>query len=213
MVSCCHLCKSNVETLSHLVLECSFARSLCQTISSAFCTRLRLDGTIVDLWLGALSVKFSPQIFYLWKAAIIFVCWTIWKLRNDVAFDGIVPTIGNAITCVWSSLRKASSISTRQMNNFVVDLIIIKNLNVKVNPPKVPRIIEVCWRGPPPGWIKVNTDGTTFGSPGLAGSIGLFHTYRGFVKGCFAISIDIAYAFEVENVAAIHAIQFAWEKN
>ena len=163
----------------------------------------------MDLWLGALSVKFSPQIFYLWKAAIIFVCWTIWKLRNDAAFDRVIPTIGHAITWVWSSLREASFISTRRMNNSVANLIIIKNLNLKVNPPKAPRIVEVCWRGPLPGWIKVNTNGGAFGSSGFAGSAGLFSTYRGFVKGCFAIPIGIAYAFEDELATAIHAIQFA----
>ena len=61
--------------------------------------------------------------------------------------------------------------------------------------------------------IKVNTDSATFGNPGLAGSIGIFRTSHGFVKGCFAIPIGIGFAFEAELAAAIHAISFAWEKD
>ena len=58
--------------------------------------------------------------------------------------------------------------------------------------------------------IKVNTDSATFGNPGLAGSIGIFRTSHGFVKGCFAIPIGIGFAFEAELVATIHATLFHW---
>ncbi|KAK3184210.1 hypothetical protein Dsin_031496 [Dipteronia sinensis] len=77
-------------------------------------------------------------------------------------------------------------------------------------PSKAPRILEVNWRPPPPGCLKVNTDGAAFGSPGLAGCAGVFRTCRGFVKGCFAIPLGVCFAFKVELVAAVHAIDYAW---
>ena len=78
---------------------------------------------------------------------------------------------------------------------------------------RAPRVIEVCWSPPPPGWIKVNTDGAAFGCPGLAGSGSIFRNCRGFVHGCFAIPIGVDFAFEAELVASIQAISFAWARN
>ena len=47
---------------------------------------------------------------------------------------------------------------------------------------------------------------------GLAGCVVVFRTSRGFVKGCFANLLGIAFAFEAELAAAIHAIRLAREK-
>ena len=99
------------------------------------------------------------------------------------------------------------------MTNSVEDLIIVKNLNVSIKPPKAPRIVEVNWFFSPLGWIKVNTDDAIFGNPGLASSAGIFYTSRGLIKGCFAIPIGIGFVFEAELTAAIYVISFAWEKD
>ncbi|KAK3204926.1 hypothetical protein Dsin_018972 [Dipteronia sinensis] len=37
-----------------------------------------------------------------------------------------------------------------------------------------------------------------------------FCTYRGFVKGCFAIPLGVCFAFEAELAAAVHTIDCAW---
>ena len=76
-----------------------------------------------------------------------------------------------------------------------------------------PRIIEVLWKPPPLGWIKVNTDGAAFGCPSLTGYGGIFCNCKGFVHRCFAIPIGLAFAFEAELVATIQAISFAWDRN
>ncbi|PON37487.1 Ribonuclease H-like domain containing protein [Trema orientale] len=96
------------------------------------------------------------------------------------------------------------------MRNSVEDLDILKCLHVQLKPPKAPRIIEVHWRVPPAGWLKVNTDGAAFGSPGLAGCGGVFRTSRGFFKGAFAVPIGKVYAFEAELAVTIHTISYAW---
>ncbi|PON37013.1 Ribonuclease H, partial [Trema orientale] len=80
-----------------------------------------------------------------------------------------------------------------------------------MRPPKAPRILEVQWHVPPVGWLKVNTDGSAFGSPGLAGCGGIFRTSRGFFKGAFAISLGKCFAFEAELAGAIHAISYSWD--
>ncbi|PON78161.1 hypothetical protein PanWU01x14_021430 [Parasponia andersonii] len=94
------------------------------------------------------------------------------------------------------------------MRNSVEDLDILKCLHVQLKPPKAPRIVEVHWQVPPADWLKVNIDGTAFGSLGLVGSSCVFHTSRGFFKGAFAVPIGKAYAFEAELAVAIHAISY-----
>ncbi|KAK3221411.1 hypothetical protein Dsin_008436 [Dipteronia sinensis] len=52
------------------------------------------------------------------------------------------------------------------MRNFVDDLLILHRFGLSGRPGKAPVIRRVVWSPPAPGWIKVNTDGATLGSPG-----------------------------------------------
>ena len=53
-------------------------------------------------------------------------------------------------------------------------------------------------------------DGVAFGSPSLVGCGRVFHTCRGFVKGCLAIPLGVYFAFEAELAAVILALDFDW---
>ncbi|KAK3172232.1 hypothetical protein Dsin_032724 [Dipteronia sinensis] len=76
---------------------------------------------------------------------------------------------------------------------------------------KAPVIKSVFWSSPAPGWIKVNTDCATMGSPGVGGCSGIFRNCKAFVKGCFAIPLCQVFVFEVELLADSLAINFAWK--
>ncbi|PON56459.1 Ribonuclease H-like domain containing protein [Parasponia andersonii] len=121
----------------------------------SFSMRIRLAGSIVDLWLYALDANFSTQVSQLWRSALV--------------------------TAIWAK------------------------------PSRALRIVEVHWQFPPAGWLKVNTDGSGFGSPSLAGYGSIFRTSRGFCKGAFAIPLGKVFAFEVELAGAIHAISCAYD--
>lgn len=41
--------------------------------------------------------------------------------------------------------------------------------------------------------LKINTDGAANGSPEMASCGGIFQTYRGFCKGCFANPMYLSY--------------------
>ena len=86
-------------------------------------------------------------------------------------------------------------------------------LHISCRPSRAPRVIEVHWSPAPPGWIKVNTHGAAFGCPGLAGFGGIFYNCKGFVHGCFAIPIGVAFPFKAKFVASIQVISFAWDNN
>ena len=79
-----------------------------------------------------------------------------------------------------------------------------------------PNITSVTWSPPPLGWIKVNMTGSAKEVSSVSGCNGVFCTSHGFVKGCFAFLARDSFAFEVEILAFIFAIekaaQFNWNK-
>ena len=66
---------------------------------------------------------------------------------------------------------------------------------------------------PPPGWTKLNTDGSSDGAPGPSTAAGVFRTSRGFVKFCFVFKLGnfSKHAFETELLAAMSGIEITWK--
>ena len=93
------------------------------------------------------------------------------------------------------------------------DFIILNKIGVSSNHIVAPNITQVSWNLLPSGWIKVNIDGSTRGTPGHAGCGGIFRTYRGFIKGSFSYYLGINFAFEVELMGFILAIEIAYNWN
>ena len=172
-------------------------------ISSLFKRRIRSDGSIIDLWSAGCNIKFSAQLTSLWCVALISTFWAIWHVRNLFMFENQVPSIHHALSIIWASICETNGLTSGAMANQVEELAILHTLHIPCRPLRAPRIIEVLWKPPPLGWIKVNTNGAAFGCLGLASSGGIFRNCKGFVHGCFAIHIGMAFAFEVELVASI----------
>ncbi|XP_050222916.1 uncharacterized protein LOC126673008 [Mercurialis annua] len=155
---------------------------------------------------------FSSQIAALWSAAIISAVWMIWNSRNDAIFEGVEPNIHITLRHIWKAIRETDFYRCGSMHNSEKEKKIISLLNIKKIHGKAPRIIEVKWHPPLVNWIKVNTDGSATGSPGIAGSGGIFRNARGFPKGAFAFGIGSSLAFIAELRAAMFAIKVAWNK-
>ena len=108
---------------------------------------------------------------------------------------------GLAVICETDSLQ------TDMMQNSADELLTLWRLQVDGRLTKAP-----IWRSfgaPPPGWLKVNTDGAAFGGRCLIGCAGVFRRCRGFFKSSFAILIGICFAFEVDLAADVHVIEYA----
>nr|POE60949.1 hypothetical protein CFP56_74244 [Quercus suber] len=80
-------------------------------------------------------------------------------------------------------------------------------------PPRaVPNICPVKWSPPPPGWLKINFDGATFSSKGLAGLVAIVRNDKGLVMATYTQSIPLPTSIEmVEVLAARSAIGFLRE--
>ncbi|KAL5551533.1 hypothetical protein UlMin_001709 [Ulmus minor] len=176
--------------MAKIFCECSSFLENCTRKTKLFF--ICIDFCCVNLiHIPTLLIPLISQLKALWQAFIISIFWAVWSKRNQATFEGKKPKMDEA--------RSLSGI----MHNSIHDLMILRWLHVSGRPSKTPWILEVTWCPPPPGRIKVNTDGATHDSPGLASCSGVLRTCRGFIKGCFAIPIGVCFAFEAEIAAAI----------
>ncbi|KAK3223774.1 hypothetical protein Dsin_010799 [Dipteronia sinensis] len=97
------------------------------------------------------------------------------------------------LSLVWHTVFGANRFGIGCMLNCVDDLWILRCFGLLGCPTKTLVIKSVIWSPLAPGWIKVNTDGAAF------------------VKGCFAIHLGQAFAFEAEFLAASMGINLSWK--
>ncbi|KAH6760822.1 hypothetical protein C2S51_017771 [Perilla frutescens var. frutescens] len=93
------------------------------------------------------------------------------------------------------------------MQNDVANLVILKKLHVAPRPASAHLPILVSWRPPPLGWIKINTDGSSQGAPGIMCTGGVFKRTDGSVLCCFHTSEGVGFAFIAELLAVIVALE------
>lgn len=170
------------------------------------------NSSVHQLWCSANAMKMSSQIHNLWMAAILCGFHIIWSARNQRIFKGIRPNLTKWIEYLKIWLLDVSKFANDHMHNNVSDLLIIKKFGIECHPPKAPQITDVYWLPPPPGWIKINTDGLSHKDPLVAAAGGVFRDGLGTVLGAFCCSIGPHTAFYEEMMALIQGIQIAQSK-
>lgn len=89
---------------------------------------------------------------------------------------------------------------------------VLNYFSVKGRMMKAPLIREVSWIPPSWGWYKCNIDGSAKGCPGIVACGGIFRDGTGSILGCFALNIGISFSLHAKFLAAIKAIELAFEK-
>lgn len=87
----CELCHNDVETVDHLIFNCSRAASLWQRVGIV----RNNDTTVRHLDAIQRPADMPAQHFTVF---IFLCCWNIWKHRNRVVFDAIEPAM-NLLLC------------------------------------------------------------------------------------------------------------------
>lgn len=71
-------------------------------------------------------------------------------------------------------------------------------------------MVYVAWKAPPHGAVKLNTDGSSHGNPGMAGAGGLLRDHLGrFIAG-FSANIGISTGVTAECRALELGLELAW---
>lgn len=175
----CLLCFKTEETIDYLFVTCDFALQIWLKTYSAFNISITHSSSFGDLCIAAMKLVFSPQILSLWRSMFINIIWYIWNARNKFIFENIRPSSWFITASLWADLQETNKLSIGHMYNSQDDLICLHSLHLRGHPKKSPRIVELQWMLPPPGWVKCNTDGSALGTLGLAKCGGVFRNCRG----------------------------------
>ncbi|KAF5178256.1 hypothetical protein FRX31_032156, partial [Thalictrum thalictroides] len=89
---------------------------------------------------------------------------------------------------------------------------ILHNLELQTRVKKPLQVMECYWCAPPPGYVKVNTDGASRGNPGQAGWGLIFRNNKCEVLGTGYGGLGIATNFFAESAAIVEALRIAIEK-
>lgn len=93
----CPLCERNLETVTHMIIECPFSRGLWASVStwSACSTLCPAQWTSDDIqtWFVDLTNTTTLNAARI-RTLISLVIWTIWRERNSRIFRGVRTTAG-----------------------------------------------------------------------------------------------------------------------
>ncbi|KAL0381240.1 UNVERIFIED_CONTAM: putative ribonuclease H protein [Sesamum angustifolium] len=73
--------------------------------------------------------------------------------------------------------------------------------------PRAPSIVR--WRTPSPSWFKLNTDGSSFGNPGLARAAGIIRDSAGHVHLAYHVALGTGTSVLAELIAVWQDLELA----
>ncbi|GLT78653.1 hypothetical protein SLA2020_501810 [Shorea laevis] len=130
-----------------------------------------------------------------WDVAFAAICWFIWLARNKAVFEGDREWIVAKEGMLRFHLAKAGYFLNR-------------------NPPTGTLRYEqlVGWEKPPPGYVKINVDGSARGTPGASAAGGVCRDSNGDWCFGFTQQLGMGIAIRAELYALWKGLQLAWEK-
>jgi hypothetical protein len=167
--------------------------------------------TIGDFWL-LLNRNWSPQCNLVLKACMINIINTIWMNRNNRRFQDKQVHWKSAISLIIAQTSIAGNNSKTTYRGDMHEFSFLKACKVKIRPPRAPTIKEVTWAPPLTFWIKANTDGASTKNPCKASAGGIFRNSESVCIGCFFQLLGPKNALYAELVAAMTAIEIAYNK-
>jgi ribonuclease HI len=202
MCSLCHACN---ESSTHLFLECPYALQLWRWFASTFNCTLNFQSK-EDIW-SICNGSWNPQCKVVLTATLINIFNCIWFARNQSRFQDKNINWKSSIAAVISNSALAGNLSKSVASPSISNFVILKKFNVNLHPPRAPRIIEIIWQPPSPGWTKCNTDGSTNGNSSSCG--GIFRDGNSNLLICFGESTGIGNSIHAEISGAMRAIELA----
>ena len=85
----CYLCNEKEDTNNHLILFCENSTMLWSLIFSLFGVQWVLHSSIKRNLLNWHDVFVGKKREKAWRAALLCLMWTLWKERNERAFNDI----------------------------------------------------------------------------------------------------------------------------
>jgi hypothetical protein len=179
--STCPVCKATSETLMHALVECSHAQLFWTAARDAF--NLKLPRLHPVTW--AEDILCEPSFERLDRTLTISIMAAIWDSRNKWSHDdsGYSPV--------------------KAVDNIAETLAFIDGLKKKKSATTRPHF---TWHGPPPGVIKVNSDGAIRSDAGIASTGGVARDTDGFKSAWCRLYQGITDPLIIEALALRDAV-------
>jgi ribonuclease HI len=140
-----------VEDAFHASVACTKARALRDAMRKEWKlpdeAMFRKTG---EDWLQNLLYNIDSET----RARLLLLLWRAWHLRNDVVHHNGKETIASSVAFLLAH-RQSTNIQTRQPMDSKG-----KNLMVDDTADEARSATRAVWTPPPPGWLKLNTDGS-----------------------------------------------------
>ena len=93
IVNRCFLCEEHEETIDHLLIHCSKAKSLWDLLLAITEANWVFPSTVRQLLLAWQSASVGKKRKRVWMAAPLCLFWTLWLERNRVVFENEAPSV------------------------------------------------------------------------------------------------------------------------
>ncbi|XP_059070959.1 uncharacterized protein LOC131862033 [Cryptomeria japonica] len=219
--SICVMCKSNEETINHLLMECPFARQcwnwLCQSLRW-----VSTPASTLKNWIKSWPILNQKSLWgSLWLIAPSMLLWQIWKERNCRIFEGKENSLEKFLEKIKTNISEVANLKSHCRRIEYISDWDKKNqmewgnlhpLNINVVS-KQAKWSNAKWEPPKAGWIKLNFDGAAKGNPGAAGYGSIIRDEKGTILGSISGSLGTASNNEAEAMALVRGLKYCSEKN
>uniref|UniRef100_A0A2N9IB19 Uncharacterized protein n=1 Tax=Fagus sylvatica TaxID=28930 RepID=A0A2N9IB19_FAGSY len=157
----CEICQESDETILHVFRDCHVAHSFWLDAGLSPSNSFFLGSNCMD-WLNANACNKSKVFgkLFTWNIFFLFSIWNLWIQRNKVIFQHTNP-----------NPRLASYVE-----KLVMEFVCCIQIPLVS---RSPILMPIRWEKPSPGWVKLNTDGSSLVNLGIAGSGGLIRNSDG----------------------------------
>lgn len=117
----CVLCSQHTEDLHHLLVGCVFTRVTWHGILSWCCPETAApDGTLGFFdWLSRSLLPMTPDRRRGLSTIASLTAWSLWRHRNAVIFDKIVPSSTSLIAAIQEEARSWATARAKGLSAFI----------------------------------------------------------------------------------------------
>ncbi|EOY12746.1 Uncharacterized protein TCM_031281 [Theobroma cacao] len=168
----CSFCTSQLETLFHVLFHCTIAWKTWSSCCCLWGITWVQPGDVLSFFKAWFELPMPTGKRDTWRMLFFATLWTLWLCRNEVIFRGksFSPNKMRDIALLRHMLWCRGK---WELGHVPVDLCLMEPLCSNINTKRKNQRMATNWSTPPPGTLKLNTDGAAKGKPELAG-ISLF---------------------------------------
>lgn len=191
----CPRCLKETETITHALRNCDLVRLVWNELGAVCFDRVFFVSDLEN-WLATngKAGKATDENQPPWKIIFSFAVWIIWKNRNQYVFNNKAQNPHIAKDIMSNSVEYYFCAYPKKGKPHMV-------------------IKQVHWDKPAVGWMKLNTDGSSLGNPGLAGGGGVIRDWTGRWIVGFSRNIGIASSLMAEPWAIQYGLMPCVERN